>query len=392
MRIAFTTLPGVSHLVPMVPLAHALQARGHEVVVISAGSFAATIARCGLTPHAVGTDYALGTEETFVPALREARIRRDADFRYTEVVLVDHIAAGALPDVLRFFEAWRPDVVIRDPVDFAAFTAAEALAIPHVTGRENRFLSPKGWRREVGGSLQRLAASIGLDLPDPSSLLYRNLGIAPVLPSFIAATPRAARTREFSDHLPNRLLFTRPEPFDGALPADRNAPAEAPDVLITLGTVFNNRPAVLRSITDALLASPLRSLVVTGPGLTPGDDGGPRLPTVASAPLVHLMQGCRAVVTAGGLGTVSAAMTVGRPMVLLPHNADQPLNAARCEALGIGVAIGEGLLTAQRIAAAVSIVIDDPSFRRSFVPLQRERAGLPGPAEVARAVEAVARA
>ena len=48
---------------------------------------------------------------------------------------------------------------------------------------------------------------------------------------------------------------------------------------------------------------------------------------------------CDVVVSHGGSGTVIGALAAGLPSVVLPMGADQPLNAARCEALGVGVAL-----------------------------------------------------
>ena len=44
---------------------------------------------------------------------------------------------------------------------------------------------------------------------------------------------------------------------------------------------------------------------------------------------------CAAVVSHGGSGSVVGALAHGLPMVLLPLGADQPLNARRCETLGV---------------------------------------------------------
>ena len=48
-----------------------------------------------------------------------------------------------------------------------------------------------------------------------------------------------------------------------------------------------------------------------------------------------LLPHCDLVVSHAGSGSVIGALTHGLPMVLLPMGADQPLNAARAEALGV---------------------------------------------------------
>ncbi len=50
MRVLFTTQPGEGHLNPLVPLARALLAAGHEVAVACAPSFGRLVEARGLRP------------------------------------------------------------------------------------------------------------------------------------------------------------------------------------------------------------------------------------------------------------------------------------------------------------------------------------------------------
>ena len=54
MRILFTTWPAYGHLLPMLPLARAAQAAGHDVVVSSGADLLPLIERLGLPAVIVG--------------------------------------------------------------------------------------------------------------------------------------------------------------------------------------------------------------------------------------------------------------------------------------------------------------------------------------------------
>jgi MGT family glycosyltransferase len=86
---------------------------------------------------------------------------------------------------------------------------------------------------------------------------------------------------------------------------------------------------------------------------------------------------CSAVVSHGGSGSVLGALAHGRPMVLLPMGADQPLNAARCEALGVGRVLDALRATPETVREAVSAVLSDRTYRAAAEGIRDEIAALP---------------
>ncbi|WP_324192048.1 glycosyltransferase [Nocardia puris] len=395
LRILCTTLPGVSHLFPMVPVLRALRRRGHDVMVASAAGFAPRIAATGLRPATMGIDFTVGGEHAFVPALATARARRDASFAYTRTVLVETLASIALKDLRDVVRAWRPDIVVRDPVEFGGFAIAEALGVPHVTGRENRFLSPTAWKAELGDSLARLT---GTDTASAGQL-YRYLGLAPTLPSLVAATPELPDAREFGRHVEPTIRFIRPESYrgdarrDGACDSRNGVQRSDPQVLVTFGTVFHDQPDLMRLVLTAAASMSARFTVITGPGIDPARyrPAPANVSFTEFAPLDRVLPGCSAVVTVGGLGTVLAAIEHEIPMVVVPVNADQPTNAARCERLGIGTTIPVARATPAAISAAVTRALTDGPARARMSALAAELRALPSADEAAELVENVAR-
>lgn len=92
-----------------------------------------------------------------------------------------------------------------------------------------------------------------------------------------------------------------------------------------------------------------------------------------------LLPRCDLVVSHAGSGSVVGALAHGLPMVLLPIGADQPLNAARCEALGAARVLDPFHASGADVANAAAEVLADESYRRSAERVQAEIAGLPGP-------------
>ena len=66
-------------------------------------------------------------------------------------------------------------------------------------------------------------------------------------------------------------------------------------------------------------------------------------------------------------------------MVLIPIGADQPLNAARCQALGVAQVLDAVATTPQTVSAAVLRGLADSASRLTAGRVRDEIAALPGP-------------
>ena len=84
------------------------------------------------------------------------------------------------------------------------------------------------------------------------------------------------------------------------------------------------------------------------------------------------------------------ALVHGLPSVLIPMGADQPLNAARCEALGVARVLDAVGATPETVREAVSTVLADPTYWRAAERLRDEIAALPGPAHAVALLERLA--
>jgi MGT family glycosyltransferase len=107
-------------------------------------------------------------------------------------------------------------------------------------------------------------------------------------------------------------------------------------------------------------------------------------------PQAILLPHCHLVVSHGGSGSVLGALAHGLPMVLLPLGADQPLNATRCETLGVARILDAVGATPLMVRETVSRVLDDPAYRRAAEGFRDEIGALPGPRHAVRLLEQLA--
>ena len=269
---------------------------------------------------------------------------------------------------------WRPDVVVRDELDLGAAVAAEALGLPHAAVT---VIAAGGFVRPdvVGAALDDLLREHGL--PPDASMLHRHLTVVPVPPTF----------RDPTDPVPGRVVHVRPAGWS----ASRGGP---PLVLVTLGTVFAQESGdLLARLLAGVRDLPVDVLVTVGPALDPAELGPqpPHVRVERHVPLAEVLPRCAAVVSHGGSGTVVAALAAGVPCVVLPLGADQPLNADRCVALGVGLALDAVSASPAKVREAVADVMADPSYRRAAEALRDEVAALPGPERVVEELEQLVR-
>ena len=130
MRILFATTRGAGHVGPLIPFARAGVAAGHDVLVAGPGSTAALVRRAGLEFAAVGEPPRAEAERAWAPVWSPATSPGKA--RVVQELFIGLHARAALPGMLAMVEDRRPDVVVRETLEFSSALAAERHDVPQV--------------------------------------------------------------------------------------------------------------------------------------------------------------------------------------------------------------------------------------------------------------------
>lgn len=356
MRICFSGLPLAGHLFPMLPLADAAARAGHEVAFLTGADAA------GLLPDrrvlAAGPSVAEGMAET---ARRTGADGRDPGASAIELfggVRLD-LAGNEALDAAR---AFGPDLVVHEVIDRVGVLVAAALGVPRVV-------------HGLSGPMPPELLS-GIDARATRALTERGL-VATARVALVDPFPEALLDDAERDASPDRLAI-RPWVHQsvviaghGGAPGPRDLPrrADRPLVLVSLGTSVDE-PAILAQLVEAVLGAGVDALVTherpdPSPTAGPADSSstdrrsGPQAHWLGFVPLYDLLGGVDAVVSAGGTGTLLAALTHGLPLVVRPFLADQPWNATRMVAHGVAVAVQDP----RDAGSAVRAVLTEPPFR-----------------------------
>jgi len=383
MRYLFTTIPGASHLLPMVPLAHAAQAAGHEVLVATSGPALRFAAEAGL--HAVAVD----DGEAVKPYEELGRT-------------ITAVAMGTAPPGTAFSDAEFiahvgtvfgrvGELMIDGLVDAAKGWGAQALVYPapHVAGLLTA--------RAVG--IPAVLHGIGTPRPtfrpalDHLAPVARRLGVVEVREADVEIDLSPPSLPRITQDAPQRgvgtpTLAMRYCPYNGGAELPRWALQRGPRprVVATLGSI----PAIYGD--GEVLGEIVRGTADLGVELVL-TTGGARLPALSGplpghvtlvdwVPLRALLQTCDAVVHHGGMGTMYAAFDAGVPQLSLTLPDDSLANARIAAGRGAGAMLEMSAVTATTIAAAVEDLLGRPSYRRASREVAAEMRAMPTPAAV----------
>jgi len=324
-------------------------AAGFDAFATGGTTFAENAGRTALTP---------------VDMEREYRVVRDS--------YAGPIARARAAALAALCNEWRPDVLVRDELDFGAAVVCERAGLPYATVlviATGALVQPE----LITESLNALRADNGLDRDRGLAMLTRNLVLSPFPPSL--RDPRFPLPETAHSIRPSAMAAT-----SAAAPAWLSSLPERRTIYVTLGTVFNVECGDLYERVIAGLRDLRFNVVVTvGEQIDPRDLGPQPANVRIERYIDHasLLRHCDAVVCHAGSGTVVGALAHALPMVLLPMGADQPLNARRCEELGVGRVLDSAKATPASVRAGVCAVLTEPSYRQAAERVRDEIIGLP---------------
>ena len=372
MRVLVCSTAGAGHFSPLLPLARACAAAGHQLLVAAPTSFSDTVTSSGLE-HAPFDDV---PTEVMGPIFgRLPSLSHDEANRVVIAEIFGRLdAQAALPGMRDIVNDWGPDLILREPCEFASLALARQRNIAHATVAIGVRAMTDAVTDIVAAPLRELDELI--DLPHGScDVAMRTAQMFSTVPQLFDG-PSSPSTHRYRDDPANAT---------GQLPpawGDQNHPL----VYVSFGSVAGSLASfkdLYGSILSVLADQPVRVLLTTGHGLDPADLGA--VPANARVeqwwPQADVMPHAAAVIGHGGFGTTMSALAAGVPQIILPlFSLDQRLNAERLGAIGAGLALEPGDETMRVLPNAVRSVLTDTSYKDAAAAAASQIAELP-PAE-----------
>lgn len=371
--------PGeAGHAFPMLAVCDALARRGHRAVVFASAKFADATGSAGGEFVECRRYRALPERMAAAPAAPRWVPQGLRPLWMYRRILVETVR-DLVADVEAGIEGLPIDGVVGDFLTgMGARYVAERRGVPYASlgttpfaaldARGLPLLSPHPLAQRVPSRI----LNSGLDLLFPLRRLRRELGL-PAGPRGRAEFLQLAESDRL--HLvlaqPEFVPQTAPRPhhaFVGPMSFDpaRAAQGEldiAPGTVLVATTTAPRDPGVFARAVQAVAALDIPVLATRAGATELPPELPPRVTVVDFAPHEVVLPRVHALVTHGGWGTVSRALRLGVPMLIIPLFGDQPAIAARAAELGVAYHVPLGEATIDVIRDRVAALIRDDVLR-----------------------------
>jgi len=376
-KILYLTPPAHGHVNHTLPVVQELIERGEQVICFNTEEFRPPLERTGATFRAYPS--------SDLTAAEMSRLVQNGNISNVTGLIL-RSTAQLLPSLLDELGREQPDLVIFDSIALWGKMAATQLHL-------------------------RAAASIGLFVMDERQLrpldLYRVLWQAlPNVPGLLAARRRLVRTYgkaypagnplfPMRDRL--NLVFTaralqpdtpiidetfrfvgpsiNPQTRSEDFPFDMLGPE--PAVYISLGTIHGDQPEFYRACFEAFGDFPAQFVLAAGKQTKLSDLGPSPANFIVrpAVPQLEILQRTQLFITHGGINSVHEGLYYGVPLILIPQQFEQLLNA-RCVAVRGAGLILEGRVRQKPIRAAelrqaLAAILSEPRYREAAGALQK---------------------
>ena len=371
--LAACSLGGAGHLRPLLPLLDAARDAGHETLVIGPAGLAGMVDEAGYAFRVGGEppESVIGPIREQLPVVppAEASVLGNRE-------LFGRLATTAmLPAMEDALHTWEPDLVVRDPCEYASAVAAWPLGIPTAQ-------VAIGLAEVERGSIEVAAPALEAHR---AGLVDQLLG-APYVTRF----PASVDPSPFSDT--RRLGGYRGAPAAGTVP-DWWSGSTAPLIYVSFGTVLGYMSVaaqVYATVLDAVASLDARILLTVGRQFDPSqlDDIPANVHVEPWVDQDQVLGQADLVVCHGGSGTTFGALAAGLPVVIVPVFADQFANGDAVAKVGAGIVVDTGVggrgrrrppgpSDAARIRDAVATVLAGEVYRVAAGRIATEMAAAP---------------
>jgi UDP:flavonoid glycosyltransferase YjiC (YdhE family) len=364
------SLGGSGHLTPILAAGAALRGLGHDTVILVSPSLTGEIAGAGFD-YIAGEDPPRAFVEDVWSRVRAGPAEEVMGLIDREL-FADRCTNAMLATARRLRDRWRPELVIREPCEYASAIAAHEAGLPQA---------------QVGISLAATEWSV-LQM------------VEEILEGFRPGVTRAIATAPYLSPFPrslDRSPWEKTRRFRHAVSSGGKLPAwwsvDGPLVYMTFGSVLGwlrEAPEVYRAGLAAVSALPGRVLLTMGRAVQPAQfaDAPENIHVAQWVPQEDVLPHASLVVCHGGSGTTLGALAAGVPLVICPLFADQADNGRIVEQAGAGVVVepGEAAHGGLRrlgpddvpaLRAAITQVLEDPGYRQAAHRVATEIAATP---------------
>jgi UDP:flavonoid glycosyltransferase YjiC (YdhE family) len=383
-RMMFCTWPAFGHLYPLMPLALAARAAGHDIVFVTGEYFVPRLRALGFEVHQVDISIQQAEQELLSSQREPLTAGSRPDLNLFGQLFFGSLTRRTVGELLPLLDCLAPDLMIYEQFFFGAAVAAALAEVPAICHSLGRAISVEMRQIFSGTRLCDLWADHGRALA-PLDVFWGD--------AYLDIYPPTLQEPSIFEN-PCRIPM-RPVPWSeptAVMPAWVSTRSH-PLVYFTLGTILFPSGDALRAVVDGLSALGVDVLVALGPH-DPSVLGS--VPTgVHVENFVHqadLLPHVDLIVHHGGSGTIIGALSKGLPQLILPQGADHFVNADVVVSAGLGMSLEPDSVSPDSVVEAARSLLTNSSYRDAARPICREMATMPHPTDVVPALVKLAKA
>lgn len=377
MKIIFLNVPGHGHVNPTLALVSELNRRGHHVIYYNNSEFEPQITKSGaeFRPY---PDPQPSAEELAEKAAKLANV----------TVWLLGQSQRLLPWLLEELRQEQPDLVVYDAICLWGMQAAQLLEIPSVASIATfvqegvkGMINLRDGVSLIGQALPALPAIIRL-----RRQLVHTYGAAvfprPQIFPAISETNLVYTSREFqpeTDFIDDSFHFVGPSINTEAretadFPWHRlgdQLQDGRPLIYLSLGTIYHNQASFYQMAFD-LFADHPGQFVLSAGRMTDLTALGPipdNFIVRNFVPQLELLPRVDAFITHGGMNSINEGLYYGVPLIVIPQQMEQTMNARQAARKGAAIVLGDrppyGRIQPQQLSQALTDLLNTPTYQQA---------------------------
>lgn len=426
-RFLFCVHGAAGHIHPTLPVAIALKQRGHEVAILTAVKYADTVRNLGLTymaPCAWSATLDRIKPATPAHSLLEVLSKLQEGEAIVKTIFFNDALLQAR-DLRETMRDWLPDVLVSSDATFGVSLVAQKEGIPWAVHSvfltcplPSGNLQPWGFlaaappRTLIQRQIARLLSHfVGLitrswlhewktiraaeGLPRDDDSWQKNVLLPYLLSPYLYTIPSCTAFDFPRTDLPEQVHYVGPclwKESNGAVTWENPFKDDKPLIYFTAGTV-HNALYFFRTAVAAAAGQEFNLFATLGKNNDPATLGTlpPNVRAESYVPQHLILPHTAAVLCNGGSGATMGTLVAGKPLIVVPQDADQPENARRCLEAGVAEVISPSACMEKTLRAAIVRVLSHNSYRTAAERLSATLSALDGPGNAAQLLEQLAK-
>jgi MGT family glycosyltransferase len=398
-KALFFNVPGHGHITPSLPLVAELVQRGHEIIYFATGEYRAGIEAAGASFRA----YSIIQDDYFTSRGLSGSVPQKV------ALALITTAAEILPELLDIARAEKPDAILFDGMCPWGALVAKVLRLPSVA-----LLALAPPTKPPPSAMFKLLPlflplifrdfGAGLEANRRAKALTEKYDLPPFSYGFpgilsntgdISVSYTSRYFQQFADTLSDSFRFVgwtlNESPANGEFSLERLQGRRL--IYVSLGTLNNEDAAFFKTCIEALADSESFVIMTTGKRISPESFGV--LPENVAiydwVPQVEVLKHADLFISHGGLNSIHDSMYLRVPMLLVPQQEEQTLNAMRVVELGAGLMLKKSQITAEIVRDTAARLLRESDFKTQAKQIGDTFREAGGAARAADEVEALLR-